>query len=296
MEEYIFNIYKYNNLNHILLNFSDNDFIFINKLFLINNIVNKIYLSNKKQILFLLNKAKNIIKNYKLSKISELYESASNLMNIFLNIKETKQINILLFNNLLENFEITYNKFYDTKYKNLLLKFKELSLTIQIILLNKNNKKIEFNKELIKQFNIIYKSNDFLTIQFITRKLRYLYFCDVEIYNISWELIKLYYKNNPCNTFYILLLELRKLLLEYITNPLIKKDLYYKIDIDVIKYDIQCNKKNKFNLLKSINLLRTKFNIHNNDDNDVILHDFKLMFSNIFENNKIVNKINVTQN
>lgn len=292
--EFINNIHKYNNLNQVLFKFEKNDFIFENNDLLLKKVVENIYLSDKNQILFLLKKANEITKNDKYKEISELYNSALNLMQLIFSIKETNQINVIVFNNLLEDFELIYNKFFGIEYRNLIEKIKGISKIIQIIILN-NSENLEMKNELFKLLNNIFNINKFITVQFIVNKFKYLFLCGYEIYDLCWELIYKSYKENSCHTIFILLLELRKLIIDCSEDPFLKKYLYYNIDIECIKFELQCNEKNKQNLLKSINILRNIFNLSPfSCDYDIIFQDLKKMYLILSLNNKFLDQYNVT--
>ncbi|ARF08910.1 hypothetical protein Catovirus_1_960 [Catovirus CTV1] len=242
----------------------------------LKKIVDKIYLSDKSQIFDYLKKANSIINNNKYKNIPELYASAYNLVQFTKNILNDCQIDVTLFNSILEDFELIYNKFLDDNYKTVTENNRMLSKIIQMTIVHNNRDNIN---ELKKKLEHTYSLNNFSTIQFIINKSKFLLDCGNEIYDMGWSLIEKSYNCNSLYTIYVLLLELRKVIIDLIDNPTTKKYIYYNIDIETIKLEIQCKTNNCSHLFNSVKILRKLFNLTNNDtDFKIIFQDFKKMF------------------
>ena len=281
--DFINNIHQCNKFDVIVNNLDKYSFN-INKKNIFYYIVDNIFINDKKQIIKYFKCARDIIKNKKYNNICELYNSAHNLIESIKKINDNNdlKLNIKFLNDTLEEFEIVYNKFLDCKYKNLSNLNITLSRLVHSLIFNiKNNKCIRKIKENLKN-NIkkMYEVNKFYTVQFIASKSKYLYHCE-DIYDYCWKLINNCFDINKIHTIYILLVELRKLMIDNVEDPALKKILYYKIDIELIKSELQYNDSDKINFFNSINLMKIFFNIPligSNNDSKQLYDDIRFMY------------------
>lgn len=246
-------------------------------------IIENIYLSDHKLLLNYLEKANNIIKHKKYFEITELYDSANNLI---LYIENNKTINIITLNNFIEEFEMLYNKFLDSNYRNFIDNIKKMSNSIQLLLINYDEC---YKNIFLKTIDEIYNINKLLLVQYLANKCKFIFDTDKYFFEYSWNLISKTFEINQHNTIYILLLELRNLLIQSCENTEVKKHLYYNFDIEVIKLELQCTDINKIYLSKSVNLYCDLFKISNCHSNlQSIFNNIKEMyyiFCSNFNNN-----------
>lgn len=295
--EIINNINQYNDMLFILNNIQnlkkskDNELCYI-------KIIDILYKTEKKRIYNYLKIALEVQHKNKYSDIQELYDVSNDFIRCLKKIKYFQNIEQLLqyikqFSDTVDEFESYYFKLLDPMYKKFLSLNKNICILLQINLTNRSNNKIK--TELINNLKNIYNLHPFFAVQLICKKSQFLFRCDQTIYNESWGFISDAFEQNNYFTLYILIIELRKLLIDNIEDPLLKKNLYYNIDIESIKYALQFGISNDDIFKKCLDIFKDIYKVeHKNFDIKTCFHDLTLIY-HLFCKNEY-NKYNVLKN
>lgn len=273
-------------------------------------ILNIIYKSNKSHLYNYINISLQISNKKKYYEFDDMCEVSCNLIKQLNLIKHCDTIehltkNIILLNNTIDEFEANYYKIIDPVYKKFLIANKNISLLLQIIISNKkypDTKKSNMSiNEILNIINQLYSVNPFFAVQLICKKSTYLMNCDINLYNKCWDLVCSCFKKNNIFVIYILLVELRKIIIESTDDPVIKKFIYYNIDIDSIKQELQFTDNDHIIFIKYIDIFKSIFNLSSKDIIcfDDYLEDFSKIYflhcSSIVQKSNILNlKLNTS--
>lgn len=193
-----------------------------------------------------INNAIGIYNSNDCSKIEELYYASNNLLNSFFTIKNSIANHNILTNDInnfdcaLLDFQYLYKKFNDPTYTTVLNKNKIITRLLHMIIYSHNNS-ANIIDSIKKELDDMYNINNDATVQFIAAKSQYFIQSKNNLFEYSWSYINKYYKINQPNTIFILLIELRKYCIENIDDVIIKKYIYFNIDVEDINKSIHSN-------------------------------------------------------
>lgn len=171
-------------------------------------------------------------------------------------LQKLKHQNIRDFTNSLDYFHFIYCKYID---KNYVVINNKLDCLKKII---KTQISIDIN-QMETKINDIYKLNKLEGIRFIMKNISYF-----RKKPFSWLLIKKCYNDDIYNTVYIFIIEYKKYAISKISSPEKKCSLYFNIDEEAIKDDLQ-EKKISNNVISAVKYLvnitkSSAINIKNN--------------------------------
>jgi hypothetical protein len=178
----------------------------------------------------IVNKANNVIQNFN---------------KLLSNCKYKKNIDD--FCDSMEEFQSIYYKYFDKNYQN----FKKFSLNLtKLLFLYKNeiydnpekDQIIILYNETTSLINNMYNIDPNNTIHILLVNMTLIHKCNYNEYSLeeySWNILFDNYKVDKYNTLYIIIIELRKYLIDNLTTILGKKNLYYNIDIDILRKSIR---------------------------------------------------------
>lgn len=281
--DYIHAIHYFNDIDYIIKNIKNNDIRSNNEL------IDIIYKTDTEMVKNYIEICKEI--SFRKSDIDELIISSSNVINNINRLlnNQHNESNIIkfvkIFNHSIEDFELNYHKYIDRTHINLVKQNDIISKLIQFYILNNNGQIVE--EDIVFYINNIYSDNQLFAVQMIFDKMKYIH----NMKHVCVECRKMICKTFYTNTFfviYILIVKLRERLVELSTDPIFKKYIFYDIDIEAIKYDIQFDLVDKRNLHKSINILSEVFLF-----NTSYLLDSENIFDNLF--NSYINSFKDTQ-
>jgi hypothetical protein len=183
--------------------------------------------------------------------LTEIVDSSLLLINKFNNlvniIKKNNtyylQETINDFTDLLEEFIYVYSKYYDKCYMAFIDSSKKLSNILFLYVeesqySNLDNVKILYDNAkslLTDMFNV----NTNLTVHYFLSKILYITKCkqvyENNLLDFCWDLLWENYTKDKFNTLYIIIVELRKTLIDILIEPDLKKNIYFNIDIEKIR-------------------------------------------------------------
>lgn len=286
--DFINNFNKFNNIDDITYSIRNNN---KGKNIKIKNIINIVYSSNNNYIYKLCKKADNIINNTKYRDLHELVYLSNNLINQLESIPTGNDIKmkIILFDDIFDQFDSMYKKFFDTKYKKMYILINDIVKLIQISSINKKN----ITNELRSMFDKIFKVDKYITIQFMIRNLNHFYNIDKNMKSVILEYINKTYKESKSFVLLILISEIKKITISKSNDLYLKRYLYYNISLRLIKSEFQFDKPDKFEFYKSVNIIKRLYNMKNtsNIDIDEMFNNLKDIIIIITTNDKIVEEI-----